>query len=113
MVEKTIFRRLYRILKMPTQDLDKNFKLTGTNRGNFCTSCSNPDEEVNRNTLVRCLRLVEKNDGVCKAKCRGFKSITLKSVLYSGTKFRDRLISIASACSETEICTFVNAFDDL
>jgi hypothetical protein len=98
---------------MPTQDLDKIYKSAVSNRGNFCTDCENVDKDVNRNTLRRCPRLSEKVDGACKAKCRGFKSITLKSVLFSGTKFRDSLISTASACSETEICTFVNAFDDL
>ena len=39
--------------------------------------------------------------------------MTLKSVLYSGNKFRDQLIKLATRCEETEISTFVNSYEDL
>ena len=39
--------------------------------------------------------------------------MALKTVHYTNEKFRDCLIRIAVLCRETEICTFVNAFDDL
>ena len=87
-------------------------------KGNYCINCeASVRKKKTDYTLERCIELCHHNKKIkreaCFTKCRGFKSIALKSVQYTNNKFRDCLIKIANKCGETDICTFVNTFDDL
>ena len=51
------------------------------------------------------------SDEICT--CKGFSSISHKSVHYSSEKYRDMLIEISLFCKETDITSFVNSLDDM
>ena len=66
--------------------------------------------DITNNGIMSCRKSEERK--WCVNRCRGFKSIMLKSVTYIKDKFRDELIKIAMFCSETEITSFVRTFTD-
>ena len=107
--ENPIFRSLYRILIMPTDDLP----IDKTNLEYNCEICTNSRErrKIKLSLRDRIMNTVIGNHTDCQ--CEGYFPITQKSVHFTKEKYRDILIQISLLCRETEITMFVNSLDDL
>ena len=58
-----------------------------------------------------CLKNEQSKDEQCF--CKGFFSLSLKSVHFLSDRYRDLLIKISLQCRETELTSFVDSTDDL
>ena len=98
-------RALYRILNMPTTDIDMTSASTLYN----CHVCVCA-KSIEKNRSIWCSKCSRKRDSNCK--CKGFLPITVKSVHFVDSRIRDTLIQLSLLCSETDITSFVKVLGD-
>ena len=113
-VENNVLRRLYRILITPTDDLVQKGKRS--NEKVNCDVCLSTSNQAKEDVQVSCFErfkraLITEDRPECN--CKGFYSVSIKSVHFQNEMYRDNLIKISLFCRETDITNFVNSLDDM
>ena len=100
--ENGVLRRLYRIITMPTADIEIDGRKPKNSDVN-CKVCMNREEEpsatVQKSPKQRLLEIFADPDEE-KCSCKGYVPISHKSVHFSTEKYRDMLIQLLLMCRE-------------